>query len=91
MKKIELKIEDIDEGFCRVTYYTLNIRGQKIYYCLQNEGEKYGGVTLYRSTSEYEPEYQTHFKEGFLPVFERVPEYSSMAKQVNEYIDGIAK
>jgi hypothetical protein len=33
------KIHFIDNGFCRINYTTKNAHGQRIYYCLQDEGK----------------------------------------------------
>jgi hypothetical protein len=53
MKK--LVIEFIDSGYCRIVY---RVEGTDFFYCLQDEGENYGGVILYKCTSDHEPMYQ---------------------------------
>jgi hypothetical protein len=56
-----LKIHSIDNGFCRVNYSTKNPAGETVFYCLQDEGARYGGVCCYRSTKELEPDYPVYF------------------------------
>jgi len=53
----DFKIHSIDNGYCRVNYTAVNSAGQKIYYCLQDEGTNYGGILCYRSSSDQEPDY----------------------------------
>lgn len=57
-----LKIHSIDSGFCRIYYKTNNQHGQKILYCLQDEGGSHGGIKLYRCTEEGEPSHEVSFK-----------------------------
>lgn len=45
-------------GHCQINYWTRNEAGQKIFYCLQDQGDKYGGVRLMRATVEYEPSHE---------------------------------
>ncbi len=51
-----LQIYDIDNGFCRINYVAKNSNNLRVCYCLQDEGENYGGVTQYRSTQDWEPD-----------------------------------
>lgn len=53
MKK--LIIEYVDSGYCRIVY---RVEGTSLFYCLQDEGENYGGVKFYKCTSEHEPMYE---------------------------------
>lgn len=87
MRKIHLKIVDIDDGFCRITFKAQSESGASVYYCLQDEGERYGGVILYRSTSEYEPEYAVkNFKNGFDIAFQLPPENFELGKKCADWI-----
>lgn len=61
---MKFKIASVDTGFCRINYEVLNDKGETIYYCLQDEGENYGGMQLYRSTEDEEPSHRVAFKEG---------------------------
>lgn len=61
---MNFKIHSIDSDFFRVYYTTKNELGEKLLYCLQYDGERCGGVKLYRCTKEGEPSHPTPFKEG---------------------------
>lgn len=64
-------------GHCQLNYVTRNSLGQKIFYCLQDSGEKFGGIRLMRCTSDFEPSYEVRLLK---PVnFERpiINEYDS--------------
>jgi hypothetical protein len=56
MKK-DFLIHSIDNGFCRVNYKAKNSAGEIVFYCLQDEGQRYGGVACYRCSKDFEPEY----------------------------------
>lgn len=58
-----LKIMDIDNGFCRVVYVAKNNNGQKVFYCLQDEGDE--NIQFYRCTdySYIEPDYTVKCKD----------------------------
>ena len=60
-----LKIYEIDSGYCRIIYSIQNDTGQTVYYCLQDEGENYGGVTFYRCSGSpwFEPDYVVKCKD----------------------------
>jgi hypothetical protein len=62
------KIHHIDNGFCRVVYKALNEDKQEIFYCLQDEGERYGGVTCYRTTKDFEPNYPVEYGKNMFEV-----------------------
>lgn len=73
MKLVEFKLTEWQDhiGHCQLNYVAKNDLGQKIQYCLQDNGEKFGGIRLMRCTQDFEPNYEvTKFKEGILPVFE---------------------
>lgn len=54
----DFKIEYEDNGFCRIVYSAINEDNKKVYYCLQDEGEDFGGIVCYRcSNSDGEPCY----------------------------------
>lgn len=59
MKK--LIISYVDSGYCRVVY---KVEETEIIYCLQDEGENYGGVNLYRCTQEEEPLYKVKLNQS---------------------------
>lgn len=46
-------------GHCQITYTSRNLRGQLLTYCLQDEGERFGGVRLMRCSNDGEPRIQT--------------------------------
>ncbi len=45
-------------GHCQITYVSKNSQGQKIVHCLQDNGEKYGGIRLMRCSQDGEPAYE---------------------------------
>lgn len=49
----KFKIVELDQGFCRLIYKTLNKNNQTVYYCLQQDHD---GANLYRFIEE--PEYK---------------------------------
>jgi hypothetical protein len=54
----DFNIYCIDNGYCRVNYVAKNPAGQRVYYCLQDEGKNFGGVICYRcSNDDFEPDY----------------------------------
>ena len=55
--KFKLKIYEIDNGFCRISYKVKNLHDQTIYYCIQDEGDQCGNCIIYRQTSDGEPDY----------------------------------
>lgn len=62
-----------DIGHCQLTYFSRNTANQKIYYCLQDQGEKYGGIRLMRTThseGHYEPSHEVDFLDDHELVFE---------------------
>lgn len=61
---MDFKIHSIDSDFFRVYYTTKNDHGEKLLYCLQYDGERCGGVKLYRCTKDGEPSHTTPFKKG---------------------------
>lgn len=78
---VKLSLTDRQEfGFCQVTYKCKNPLNQTIYYCLQDYGEKFGGIKLMRCTKDFEPEYEVKTPiEKFSFQFElpKITEYDS--------------
>lgn len=65
------KIIDINSGFCQITYSARNDKNERIFYGLQDNGEKFGGVRFMRCTQDCEPSYEVKsFKPDFVPSFE---------------------
>jgi len=58
-------------GHCQLTYKTKNSNNEKIYYCLQDQGENFGGIRLMRCTQDGEPSHECAIKKELSPVFER--------------------
>ena len=77
------KIHSIDNVFCRINYTFKNAQGQKLYYCLQDEGKNYGGVICYRSSVDLEPCYKVMAK---LSDFEIPTGDSEIEVVVREYL-----
>lgn len=86
---MKFKLHSIDSGFCRIYYTTKNSEGQKIIYCLQDEGDRFGGVQLYRCSKEGEPEFITHFKEGIKAIdsMEKPMGETELEKRVRHWIE----
>ncbi len=56
------KIKYLDNGYCRIVYEAVNADNQKIYYCLQDEGDNCGGVVCYRMSGvDGEPDYERKY------------------------------
>ena len=88
MAKKKFKIYAVDTGFCRVDYVVENPEGERVFYCLQDEGEKFGGVKFYRSTRELEPAYEVMLKAGEKRVdnFELPEPKCELTKRVHAWI-----
>lgn len=82
-KAKDFKIIGIDNGFCRVEYSAVNPQGQKVYYCLQDEGVGYGGVICYRCSRDGEPSHQVRYVKD---RFEVPTGDSSIEVTVREYL-----
>jgi len=80
----ELKIVEIDEGFCRILYKSV-INGNSYHYCLQEDWPD--KVYLYRCSQPpwFEPEYQVGFKNKV--KFERPNGDTQLQNAVNKWID----
>lgn len=50
----QFKIDYIEDGYCRINYKR-KVGENILNYCLQDEGQGYGGVLLYRCSKDYEP------------------------------------
>lgn len=88
MPKNVLNIHSIDNGFCRVMYSAKNEDNQTVYYCLQDEGENYGGVILYRCTQDGEPDYPCRFDSGAgWDIFEVPQGDSDIEKVVRNFLE----
>lgn len=79
-----LKIEYIDNGFCRIVYSIRNEQDQKIFYCLQDEG-KHDGIKMYRCTKEHEP---SHVAKPNSVISIEIPKgQTDLEKGIFEYIN----
>lgn len=80
----KLKIKNINNGFCRVEY-TYWAAGAIYCYCLQDEGDRHGGVKLYKCSDDFEPSHEVKFK---VPVyFERPAITDELTARINAWID----
>lgn len=89
MKTIHLKLHPRwrdHTGHCQITYTTRNEAGQKLVYCLQDNGDKFGGVRLMRCSQDGEPSHEVEFT-SHIAVFERPPRESRLEVKVNAWID----
>ena len=77
------KIHHVDNGFCRVNYQAVNADGQTVYYCLQDEGKRYGGVVCYRCCGDFEPNYSIRYPKN---LFEVPTGNSEIEVAVREYL-----
>lgn len=74
-------------GHCQITYVSKNAQGQKIVHCLQDNGEKFGGIRLMRCSQDGEPNYEVKFDQ-IIAKFERVPESEGkLAELANKWIE----
>lgn len=85
----QLKIYGIDTGFCRVNYVGKNTYGQKIYYCIQDEGTA-NGCVIYRMSGNPdnggEPDYPV---KGDKTIFEIPPGDSVIEKTVRAFLQNM--
>jgi hypothetical protein len=79
----DFTIHSIDNGFCRVNYKAVNAAGETIFYCLQDEGKRYGGVICYRSTKDFEPNYPIGYSRD---RFEVPTGDSDIEKVIRDYL-----
>lgn len=72
MKTVEMKLLKHQNhiGHCQLTYTSKNDLGQRLVYCLQDQGENFGGIRLLRCTQECEPCHEVKFTE-VRAVFEK--------------------
>lgn len=65
MKKVEMKLLKFQSqiGHCQLTYTSRNDLGQKLIYCLQDQGKNFGGIRLMRCTKDGEPCNEVKFTE----------------------------
>lgn len=48
-------------GNCQLNYFIRNDRGERAFYCLQDNGERWGGIRLLRCTQDLEPSHEVRF------------------------------
>jgi len=86
---IKFKIYYVEEGFCRIVYQYINSIGERVYYCLQDDGA-FGrrDVHAYRCTAPpwLEPDYRV--LPGDYSEWERPLEDSGIGKIVREFLEG---
>lgn len=84
----EFKIVEINQGYCRILYKAKNDLGQYAYYCLQDEGENYSGVLMYRCTATpwCEPNYEVKLKENNTVSFEIPKGNTKLEDNVRKWI-----
>lgn len=74
-------------GFCRIVYISKNDKNQKILYCLQDDGSRFGGVKLYRCSLDGEPSYEIKLKPNSGFEFEKPTGESGLEKLVKIWIE----
>ena len=90
MKTVEMKLHPYYQrytGHCQITYVSRNDSGQKLVYCLQDNGKNFGGVRLMRCSQDGEPCHEVSFTK-VRAVFERPVDDSDLSRDVNRWIDG---
>ena len=80
----DLNFSDVESGNCRVYFKT---QKNKQSYCLQDEGEKFGGMRLYRCTDNdwREPSHEPKFSRIIL--FERPKIDCELTRKAVAWID----
>jgi len=59
-------------GHCQLNYIAKNDIGQTLQYCLQDRGEKHGGIRLMRCSQDFEANYEIfNFKDEYDIEFEK--------------------
>lgn len=89
MKIIKLKLHPnykrhVDH--CQITYLARNNNGERIAYCLQDNGDKFGGIRLMRCSEDGEPSHECSFK-TVRAEFEKPTGDSKLEKLCREWIE----
>ena len=58
-------------GHCQITYTSKNDKGEALVYCLQDSGEKYGGIRLMRCSQDGEPSHGVSFPADCKVIWEK--------------------
>ena len=91
MKEVHLQIVNVNTGFCQITYKTKNDLGEIIYYGLQDNGQKFGGIRLMRCTSDYEPSHEIKkIKPEYKFIFQEPTGESKLENLCREFIKNFA-
>jgi hypothetical protein len=87
MSTYDLNFSDVDSGFCRVYFYHRRPTSGIAWYCLQDEGEKYGGMQLYRCTDSdwREPSHPVSFNKRYI-IIERPQGCDDLAVKARQWI-----
>jgi hypothetical protein len=89
MKAVQFKLHphwQRDTGHCQITYVSKNDRGQRLIYCLQDNGKAFGGIRLMRCTQEHEPSHEVKFTQ-IKAIFEKPKGDSELEKLACIWID----
>lgn len=84
--KLLLQKTQTHEDFCQINYYMQNDDRQKVYYCLQDNGPKYGGVKFLRCSQDYEASHEVTFS-NFNVEFEKPQGDTELESNVREFIE----
>lgn len=93
MKQVIMKLHPYWQrhaGHCQITYVTRNDTGQRLVYCLQDNGQLFGGVRLMRCSQEGEPCHQVSFNDR-RAVFEKPKGDSKLEADVRIWIENYDK
>lgn len=74
-------------GHCQITYVSKNALNEKLIYCLQDNGQRFGGIRLMRCSQDGEPSHEVKLKDGTQVQFERVvKDEGKLGQLVNKWI-----
>lgn len=94
MKQVKLKLHPYFEnwtGHCQITYTAKNDHNETIVYCLQDNGEKFGGVRLMRCSQDGEPSHEVKFRKDVKALFEKPQGDSRLEKLIVSWIENYEK
>ena len=92
IKKIEMNLHPHYErhlGHCQITYTSRNDNGERLTYCLQDNGEKFGGIRLMRCSDDGEPSHEVKFTRPL--HFEKTKGDSRTEILANQWIENYEK
>lgn len=89
MNIIKMKLQKIQthEGYCQINYTSKNESGQVLKYCLQDNGEKFGGIRLMRCSQDFEPSHEISLNQRVKIEFEKPKDDDKLHEKCRQFIE----